>query len=72
MVSILPLPSSFFLITLYQVMRNNGVLFHAKRTKNPPLLRDNLRTLHLLEREVNFGVAEVDVVGVAALVVVAP
>jgi hypothetical protein len=53
-------------------MRNNGVLFHAKRTKNHPLIRDKPRTLHLLEREVNPEVAEADVVGVAALVVVAP
>jgi hypothetical protein len=50
-------------------MRNNGVLFHAKRTKNHP--RDKLRTLHLLEREANFEVAEVGVVGVVAPVVVA-
>jgi len=47
------------------------VLFHAKGTKNPPFIRDKLRTLHLLEREANPEVAEADVVGVAALVVVA-
>jgi hypothetical protein len=69
-VGILPLSSSFSLIALYQATRNNGVPFHAKRTKNPPLTRGKPRTLHL-EREVNPEEAEADVVDVAALVVVA-
>ena len=47
------------------------MLFHAKGTKNLPLLRDKLRTL-FPEREANPEEAEADVVGVAALVVVAP
>ena len=47
------------------------MLFHAKRTKKPPLIRAKLRTLHLLEREVSLEEAEEDVVGVAAPVVVA-
>ena len=55
---------------IYQAMRNNGVPFHAKRTKNPPLIRDRLRTLHP-EREANPEEAEADAVGVGALVVVA-
>lgn len=70
-VSIFPLSSFFSLISLYQVTRSNGVLFPAKRTKNPPLIRDKLRTLHLLEREASPEEAEADVVGVAALGVVA-
>jgi hypothetical protein len=45
------------------------VLFHAKRTKNPPLIRAKLRILYLLEREASPEEAEVGVVGVAALVV---
>lgn len=60
----------FSLIALYQAMRNNGVPFHAKRTKNPPLIRGKLRSLHL-EREANPEEAEADVVDVAAQVVVA-
>jgi hypothetical protein len=47
------------------------VLFHAKGIKNPPHIRDKLRTLYLLEREASLEEAEADVVGVAALVVVA-
>jgi hypothetical protein len=70
-VSILLLSSLFSLISLHQATRNNGVLFHAKRTKNPPLIRVKLRALHLLEREASFEEAEEDVVGVAAPVVVA-
>ena len=73
-VSILPLPSLFSLITQHQATRNNGVLLHAKRTKNPPLIRAKLRTLHLLERgaspeEVEEGVAGVAAVAVALLAV---
>lgn len=45
------------------------MLFHAKRTKNPPLIRANLRTLHLLEREASPEEAEEGVAGVAAVVV---
>ena len=67
-VTISPLSSLFSLITLQQATRNNGVLFHAKRTKNPPLIRAKLRTLYLLEREASHEEAEEDVVGVAAVV----
>ena len=45
------------------------MLFHAKRTKNPPLFRAKLRTLHLLEREASPEEAEEDAAGVAAVVV---
>jgi hypothetical protein len=68
-VSILPLSSLLSLITLYQATRNNGVPFHAKRTKNPPLIRAKLRTPHLLEREASPEEAEGGVVGVAAVAV---
>jgi hypothetical protein len=68
-VSILPLSSLFSLITLHQATPSNGVLFHAKRTKNPPLIRAKLRTLRLLEREASPEEAEEDVAGVAAVVV---
>ena len=47
------------------------MLFHAKRTKKPPVIRAKLRTLHLLEREASLEEAEEDVVGVAVPVVVA-
>ena len=73
MVSILPLSFLFSLITSHQATRNNGVQFHAKRTKNPPPIRAKLRTLYLLEREVSPEEAEegVVVVVVVALLVVA-
>ena len=70
-VGVLLSSSLFSLITLHQATRNNGVLFHAKRTKNPPLIRAKLRTLYLLEREVSPEEAGEDVVGAAVLVVVA-
>ena len=68
-VSILPLSSLFSLITQHQATRNNGVLLHAKRTKNPPLIRAKLRTLHLLERGVSLEEPEEGVVGVAEVAV---
>ncbi len=68
-VSIFPLFSVFSLIALHQATRNSGVPFHAKRTKNPPLIRAKLRTPHLLESEVSPEEAEEGVAGVAAVAV---
>jgi hypothetical protein len=68
-VNTLPLSSLFSLITLYQATRNNGVLLHAKRTKNPPLIRAKLRTLYLLERGASPEEVEEVVVGVAGVAV---
>src|SRR6267154_4981204 len=65
----LPLSALFSLITLRQATRNNGVPFHAKRTKNPPLIWAQLRILHLLEREASSEEAEEGVVGVGAVAV---